>query len=632
MARECVNEYLETVGGQIRWRRARRLLLRELSDHIADQAAAFEAEGRSPARECVNEYLETVGGQIRWRRARRLLLRELSDHIADQAAAFEAEGRSPEEALAGAVAEMGEPEAVGRELDRLHRPRNRWGLAVTVAALFAAGVLLQLFAAGLMGDAKDVFYFRRQVLGLLLAAGVLTGLWFSDYTLLLRRKWVPAAAGLMGDAKDVFYFRRQVLGLLLAAGVLTGLWFSDYTLLLRRKWVPAAALLLLCLGPILCTPLLPFYSYHGYQLALYPTLLLPVPYAALVVSLRGRGTRAVLLCGGLALPLPIWAFVAVSSTGYLVTLASMLLVLLAAVGLGWFRGKLRWNLLAALGPALAIPLYFLRHLEYAAWRIDAFLGPDLFYERLRMGELPSLFVGSSPELLLAEAAQGLGRWVFWGRIDAFLGPDLFYERLRMGELPSLFVGSSPELLLAEAAQGLGRWVFWAAAGLIVLFAALLLRRIRALHSRTGKLLALSAFLPLFLQAAIYWLYNLGWWPLGVLSLPFLSYGVFFLLVDAALAALSAFLPLFLQAAIYWLYNLGWWPLGVLSLPFLSYGVFFLLVDAALAGVLLSVFRMDALVRDTAWASRAPAPRPSALDIPLGRGQLHIEYRKGAQHF
>ena len=327
--------------------------------------------------------------------------------------------------------------------------------------------------------------------------------------------------------------------LLLAAGVLTGLWFSDYTLLLRRKWAPAAALLLLCLGPILCTPLLPFYSYPGYQLALYSTLLLPVPYAALVASLRGKGPLAVLLCGAAVLALPLFAWLAPSSASWLVSEASMLLVLLAAVGLGWFRGKRRWNLLAALGPALTIlPLLFLRHLEYAAWRIDA-----------------------------------------------FLGPDLFYERLRMGELPSLFVGSSSELLLAEAAQGLGRWVFWAAAGLIVLFAALLLRRIRALHSRTGKLLALSAFLPLFLQAAIYWLYNLGWWPLGVLSLPFLSYGVFFLLVDAALA-----------------------------------------------GVLLSVFRMDALVRDTAWASSAPAPRPSALDIPLGRGQLHIEYRKGAQHF
>ena len=174
------------------------------------------------------------------------------------------------------------------------------------------------------------------------------------------------------------------MGLLLAAGVLTGLWFSDYTLLLRRKWVPAAALLLFSLAPLWGLPFgWPFLSY---KLMLYPTLLLPVPYAALVVSLRGRGTRAVLLCGGLALPLPIWAFVAISSTGYLVTLASMLLVLLAAVGLGWFRGKRRWNLLAALGPALTIlPLLFLRHLEYAAWRIGAFLGPDLFYERLRMG-------------------------------------------------------------------------------------------------------------------------------------------------------------------------------------------------------------------------------------------------------
>ena len=56
------------------------------------------------AREGLSEYLEAVGAQIRWRRARRPLLRELSDHIADQAAAFEAEGRSPDEALAATLA------------------------------------------------------------------------------------------------------------------------------------------------------------------------------------------------------------------------------------------------------------------------------------------------------------------------------------------------------------------------------------------------------------------------------------------------------------------------------------------------------------------------------------------------
>ena len=59
---------------------------------------------------------------------------------------------------------------------------------------------------------------------------------------------------------------------------------------------------------------------------------------------------------------PLFAWLAPSSASWLVSEASMLLVLLAAVGLGWFRGKRRWNLLAALGPALTIlPLLFLRH-------------------------------------------------------------------------------------------------------------------------------------------------------------------------------------------------------------------------------------------------------------------------------
>ena len=95
------------------------------------------------ARDRLSEYLEAVGGQIRWKRARRPLLRELSDHIADQAAAFEAEGQSPDEALSAAVAEMGEPEAVGRELDRAsHSPAGCWcasGLPTTPSSSAAGG-------------------------------------------------------------------------------------------------------------------------------------------------------------------------------------------------------------------------------------------------------------------------------------------------------------------------------------------------------------------------------------------------------------------------------------------------------------------------------------------------------------
>lgn len=246
------------------------------------------------AREQLNEYLEAVGAQIRWKRARRPLLRELSDHIADQAAAFEAEGQSPGEALAAAVAEMGEPEAVGRELDRLHRPRSCWRLALTVAVLLGVGLALQLLACQVTGDSA------------------------SDY-----------------------YFRRQAVGLVLAAGVLVCLWFSDYTLLFRRRWVPTAAMAVLCLSFLLIpsTWLRDWWTLPVYYLLVYPVLLLPVPFAALLVTLRGKGPLAALLCGIASLALPSATLLIPNLTAWLVSIGGMLVVLFSAVRLGWFRGK-----------------------------------------------------------------------------------------------------------------------------------------------------------------------------------------------------------------------------------------------------------------------------------------------------
>ena len=49
------------------------------------------------------DYLQAVGQEIRWRRARRQLTRELSDHIADQEADFLSQGMDPQEAARRAV-------------------------------------------------------------------------------------------------------------------------------------------------------------------------------------------------------------------------------------------------------------------------------------------------------------------------------------------------------------------------------------------------------------------------------------------------------------------------------------------------------------------------------------------------
>ena len=442
-------------------------------------------------REVLGDYLAAVGAQIRWRRARRPLLRELSDHIADQAADFQTQGLEEEAALDRAVAEMGDPETVGRDLDRLHRPKNRWGLALAVLLLALAGLFLQFMIYQVNGQGVFDVYARQAV-------------------------WVPIALAL-----------------------LCGVWFSDCTLLLRRRW--AAVLTIAAVAwAVLDT--------NGIYrpTALYVALLLPVLYTALLCRHRNGGPVTVLLWGLAAWALPLPAMLVPSASAYLLSGSTMTLVLLAGAGLGWFAGKRRKNFLLSLLPTL--------------------LG------------LGVLFL------------SGLQKGYFLRRLSGFLHPELdpngvgyLYLHLRQGTLADLqeTVLSSTDLMLAFLAQWKGEWVFPLSAVLLALATLLLLRRVWKLRSRTGKLLALSALLPLLLQVGLYLLFNLGYSPLGPLSLPFLSYGVVYLLTNSLLV-----------------------------------------------GFLLSVFRMDALLRDgPARTLSSPLPDQLDLHLPLGKGSLSIHFRR-----
>lgn len=426
------------------------------------------------AREALGDYLTAVGAQIRWQRARAPLLRELSDHITDQAADYRADGL--EEAHA---------------LDRLHRPKNRWGLALAVLLLAFAGLYLQFMIYQVTGQGVFDVYARQA-------------------------SWLPVSLVL-----------------------LCALWFFDCSLLLRGH--RAAQLMAgLFLGALLLTN--PDFRFWG----LYLILLLPLPYAALLCRFRNAGTAALLLFGLAAWVLPLPALLGSSATVYLITGGTMTLVLLAAAGLGWFVGK-RWkSLLMSLVPTLfywGVLVLFRMGGGYSLQRLAVFLHPEL-----------------DPN-----------------------GAGYFYLHLRQGTLADLQdnVLSSTDLMLAFLAQWKGEWVFPLSAVLLALAALLLLRRVWKLRSRTGKLLSLSALLPLLLQVGLYILYNLGY---------------------------SLFAPL--------------------SLPFLSYGAGYLLLNCLLVGFLLSVFRMDALLRDgPARTLSSPLPDQLDLRLPLGKGSLSIRFRR-----
>ena len=204
----------------------------------------------------MRDYLDAVGAQIRWRRARRPLLRELEDHITDQARDLEAAGGPRDEALERAVAEMGDPVEVGRALDRLHRPKTSWGLLICALAVMAAGL-----AAAAMFDGM-LYTGRRQLLAACVAVPVLFIACFSDYRLLFRRKWIPGVITVcvLAAAYTPYLFGYRIYygqnRYLAYAALLLPLLFTGALCLLRGRGKPTVFLcgltvLLLCVPSML---------------------------------------------------------------------------------------------------------------------------------------------------------------------------------------------------------------------------------------------------------------------------------------------------------------------------------------------------------------------------------------------
>ncbi len=129
-------------------------------------------------------YLEAVQEQIRWKRARPVLIRELERHLEDQRDAFLQEGKSPEEAERLAVRDMGDPVTVGTELDAVHRPRPQWGLLGLTIALAAAGAVLRVVFR--QPYVREALVVSRALSTLGLGTAVMLGMYFLDVSRLVR--------------------------------------------------------------------------------------------------------------------------------------------------------------------------------------------------------------------------------------------------------------------------------------------------------------------------------------------------------------------------------------------------------------------------------------------------------------
>lgn len=132
----------------------------------------------------IQAYLDAVAKQIRWKRAKPVVLAELEQHLEDQRDTFASEGCANAEQLA--VEEMGDPVSVGTELDRIHRPKPQWGLLTLTVLLALAGAVLRVVLTADWSVYGENFYLRRTVLAFVLGCGALLLGYFLNYVQLGR--------------------------------------------------------------------------------------------------------------------------------------------------------------------------------------------------------------------------------------------------------------------------------------------------------------------------------------------------------------------------------------------------------------------------------------------------------------
>ena len=126
--------------------------------------------------------------QVRWKKARPGLAAEIRTHLLDQRDACLAQGMDEGAAQGEAVRQMGDPVALGTDLDRVHRPRPQWGLLVFALALAALGTLVRLF---LTMDTPSATPGLTHIIGGVLGAVCLAAGYLLDVSALGRRaEWV----------------------------------------------------------------------------------------------------------------------------------------------------------------------------------------------------------------------------------------------------------------------------------------------------------------------------------------------------------------------------------------------------------------------------------------------------------
>ena len=225
-----------------------------------------------------------------------MIEKELEDHMEDQKKDFLASGMTEKEAEAAAVMEMGDPVAVGVDMDRIHRPKMAWGLILLTGALYLAGMIFRY----LLYDRSGLgIYIANSWVYYVLAFVVMIGVCYVDYSRIGEKA------------------RELTVGLFLI--LMAGIWFGGTVVNGSVGWISVGGMMIL-----------------NVRVLVY--LFLPL-YGAILYRYRGQGYEVIWKAAAWMLPAVVVVFYANSlMLALLLCVFSMVIFLLLYAGMVWKFG------------------------------------------------------------------------------------------------------------------------------------------------------------------------------------------------------------------------------------------------------------------------------------------------------
>lgn len=137
--------------------------------------------------ESIKQYLAQVCRHVKARDVHRDIKFEMRSHLDELVEDKVSEGLSEEEAVRAALAQMGDPDQIGKQLHAAHKPVMEWGLATLVAILVGIGLLAMYamqFAYSDHNNFSGFHFFLKKTIYTAVGVLFVIGIYFLDY-----RKW-----------------------------------------------------------------------------------------------------------------------------------------------------------------------------------------------------------------------------------------------------------------------------------------------------------------------------------------------------------------------------------------------------------------------------------------------------------